>query len=245
MKDRLVICGCVLCVLSICFLSVTPDTQARRRFDPDQLQHAKENSSVNPDAIREQIEASGANRDSTLSREEQIQSLRNKNGNTGGRSSSMSASAIKIPSGTHIMVKLDTALDSSEMGKGEQFTAKLQGNLVVDGVLMAADGSKVYGKITESERARNTLGTSVIEFTLTGMLIENQMRSIESSHIKVESQGSGRLHTKASIDANETVEFSIGEPGSTIDTTATISDPDKKVNDRANERHEGRRHRRE
>lgn len=144
------------------------------------------------------------------------------------------------------MVKLDKALDSKDMGEGDQFTCRLEVDLVVDSVLLAPGDSKVFGSIVTSTLARKAAGTSVLEFKLVGITIDKQMRSIESNLIRVESEKSGRLQASAGIDADTVVEFSIGEEGSDVDryNTQTISGPDKKGTDRVDERRNSRKKRR-
>ncbi len=244
MKKCLVIYGVLCCVISAGIWSVATDAWAGRRFNSEDVQKQLESAGVNPDEIRKELE-SGSNTGGSQTREERLEALRNQNGSADSGTYGKSATDVKIPTRTHVMAKLDKTLDSSEMGEGEQFTGRLQGDLVVDNFLLSSSGSKVYGTIVTSTRARNAAGTSVIEFKLVGILIDNQMRSIESSRIKVESEKSGRLQASASIEADTVIEFSIGEVGSDVGGGETISGPDKKATDRVEERQNSRRHRRD
>lgn len=240
MKTYFIICSCLFCIVMGGAWGITGDAQARR---------------MNPEDIKKQLEESGVNADGSQTREERLEALRNQKGlpeadvdqGYGAKSNRKDASEVKIPSGTRVMVRLDESLSSAEIGEGEQFTGKLDADLVVDGVLLASSGSKVYGTIVTSTRARNVAGTSVLEFMLVGMNIDSQMRSIESNQIKVESKKSGRLHASAAIDTDEVIEFSIGEVGSGVESsgTETIAGPDKKATDRIDERRNSRRHRRD
>lgn len=244
MKKCLAIYGTLICVMSVGLLSVSSDTWAGRRFSQEDIQKQMESAGVDPDEIRNELESSSSTGGSQT-RQERLEEMRNQNGGTTGGSSMKNVSDVKIPANTQVMAKLDKTLDSSDVGEGEQFSGRLQGDLVVDRVLLSSSGSKVYGTIVTSTRGRNVADTSVLEFKLVGILIDNQMRSIESSRIKVESEKSGRLQASASIDADTVVNFKIGEQGSNVDGVEIISGPDKKATDRVEERQSSRRHRRD
>ena len=244
MKKSLTIYGALIFLVSVGIFSVVSDSSAGRRFNSEDIQKQMESAGVDPDEIRKELE-SGSSTGGSQTRQERLEELRNQSGGETGGSYIKNASDVKIPANTQIMAKLDNTLDSSDIGEGEQFSARLQGDLVVDRVLLSSSGSKVYGTIVTSTRGRNVADTSVLEFKLVGILIDNQMRSIESSRIKVESEKSGRLQASASIDADTVVNFKIGEEGSNVDGVETISGPDKKATDRVEERQSSRRHRRD
>lgn len=240
MRPYLILYGCLFFIMTIGISCFTLDAEARR---------------LNPEDIQKQMEEAGVNPEDGQTREEMIEALRNQRGAVEGgageayasKSKSKNASDIKIPTGTQIMVKLDKELDSSETGEGEQFTGKLEADLVVDDFQLASRGGKVFGTITQSTRARNVAGTSVLEFMLVGIMIDNQMRSIESNHVRVESKKSGRLQASASIGTDQIIDFNIGEAGSGVENsgTKTLTGPDKKATDRVGERRNSRRERRD
>ena len=240
MTNRLVNYGCLFCIVSIGILTISSDAWSSRRF--------------NQEDIQKQMGGLGASAQGEQTQQERLESLRGQRGNYNAGTNSQyvqepkkkSAADVKIPPGTHVKVKLDKALSTSDVKEGEPFTGRLEGNLNIDSFLLASSGGKVYGTIVKSEEARNVAGTSILEFKLTGVTIDKQVRSIESNHTRVESKKSGRVQAKASIEAGKVVDFNIGELGSDIGNygTQTIGGEDKKVSDRVEERHNSRRHRR-
>lgn len=236
MKNRLIVYG-GLCLIVAAGVWSTPSEARERRFSRDD--------------VEKELQAAGVDVDDDQSREERIQALKDERGidddERAEKSDRKAAADVKIPAGTRVMVTLDETLDSAKIGKGEQFTGKLKADLVVKDSLVASTGTKVYGKIVTSTRARNAFGTSVLEFKLTELMRGNQMRAIESNLTRVESEKSGRLQANAVIEADTAVEFRIGEAGSDMDPykTQTITGPDKKAPDRVEERRNTRRGRRD
>lgn len=100
---------------------------------------------------------------------------------------------ISVPAGTILMVRTQETLDTRKQGAGHKFTAKLEGDLVVDGTVAAPSGSIVYGQISEAKQSGRLVGKSEMALTFTGLMINNQIRQISSGEIKaVASSTSGR-----------------------------------------------------
>jgi len=89
-----------------------------------------------------------------------------------------------VPAGTRIVVTLSQALDSSKVKEGHKFTAALESALVVDGVIIAASGSTVYGVVHESKSSGRLAGSSSILFSLTDIKVNDQMKPIKTSGIQ-------------------------------------------------------------
>lgn len=235
MKNRWYVYG-GLCLLVTAGLWATPSEARERGF--------------NRADVEKNLAEAGVEVDDGQSKEDRLEALRDQHDmEDDGRSAESdqrAAADTKIPPGTRVMMALDETLDSAENGAGEQFTGKLKTKLIVDGYTLAPSGSKLYGKIITSTRARNALGTSVLEFKLTGLMIDNQLRSIDSNLIRVESDKSGRMQANASMEAGKELEFTIGEAGSDMSRykTQTIAGPDTKAPDRVEERRGTRKGRR-
>lgn len=100
---------------------------------------------------------------------------------------------VSVPAGTSLMVRTQQMLDSSRQGSGYKFVAKLEGDLVAGGKVVAPKGSSVYGQINESKQAGRLAGRSEMTIIFTGIMINNQIVPIRSGEVKtVSSTSSGR-----------------------------------------------------
>lgn len=88
------------------------------------------------------------------------------------------------PAGTHIMVKLESALDSRQHKAGHKFTAVLEGDIVADGKVIAPRGTTVYGQLTDAKKSGRLAGQSEMQITLTHILINNQLHPVVTSGVK-------------------------------------------------------------
>lgn len=104
-----------------------------------------------------------------------------------------SSAGVAVPAGTILMVRTQQILDSSRQGSGYKFVAKLEGDLVAGGNVVAPSGSSVYGQINESKQAGRLAGRSEMVIIFTGLMINNQIIPIRSGEVKaVSSTTSGR-----------------------------------------------------
>jgi hypothetical protein len=104
-----------------------------------------------------------------------------------------SSAKVSVPAGTVLMVRTQQVLDSGKQGSGYKFVAKLEGDLVAGGTVVAPRGSSVYGQINESRQAGRLAGRSEMVIIFTGLMINNQIIPIRSGEVKaVSSTTSGR-----------------------------------------------------
>ncbi len=92
--------------------------------------------------------------------------------------------SVTVHAGTHLMVKLDSALDSRQHKAGHKFTASIEGDLVVNGTVVAPHGSKVYGQLADSKKSGRLAGRSEMQIGLTHIMINNQLKPIVTSGVK-------------------------------------------------------------
>lgn len=95
--------------------------------------------------------------------------------------------AVTVPAGTSFLVRLSQTLSSDQLSAGHRFTARLEADLVADGQVVAARGSTVYGRITQAKKSRRASGTASIAFTLTDIMIDNQLKPIVTDEVGGES----------------------------------------------------------
>ena len=90
---------------------------------------------------------------------------------------------VTIPAGTSLLVKLDTAVSSSDK-PGTKFSGVLQGDLTGDGVPVIKAGSAVYGEVTESKSAKRVRGKAEVTFALNQVRINGQLVPIVTQPIE-------------------------------------------------------------
>ena len=112
---------------------------------------------------------------------------------------SQSKESINIPEGTRLILKLDNPINTAKDKKGSVVTAVLDIDLVVDGKVIAPQGSKVYGKVLES-RGGKILGGQKLIVQFTDLMINNQLTPILTDPIGVET-GAGNTVKKIGAGA--------------------------------------------
>jgi hypothetical protein len=91
---------------------------------------------------------------------------------------------VTVPAGTRIMVETIDALDSSRQKAGHRFRAKLAGDMVVDGKVVAPGGSILYGILAEAKKSRRAVGRAELVLTFTDITINGQLVPIHTSAIQ-------------------------------------------------------------
>jgi hypothetical protein len=100
---------------------------------------------------------------------------------------------VTAPAGTHLMVQMTQTINSRQHSVGQQFTAVLEGDMVVNGTVIAPHGTRVYGRLIQAKQAGRVAGRSAMTIELTQMLINNQRKPIQTSNVQaVASSGSAR-----------------------------------------------------
>jgi hypothetical protein len=92
--------------------------------------------------------------------------------------------AVTVPAGTHMMVRMTDTVNSRTHGEGHKFTAELEGDLVVGDTVVAPRGTKIYGQLTKSEQAGRLRGRSKMTITFTHLMINGQLKPIQTSNIQ-------------------------------------------------------------
>ena len=92
--------------------------------------------------------------------------------------------AVTVPVGTRIMVETIDMLDSSRQKAGHRFRAKLTGDLVVEGKVVAPGGSILYGILAEAKKSRRAVGKASLVLTFTDITINGQLVPIQTSAIQ-------------------------------------------------------------
>jgi hypothetical protein len=96
--------------------------------------------------------------------------------------------AVVVPAGTKLLVRMAQDIDSKRQKAGHKFTAKLEGDLVSGGVVVAPNGSTVYGVLAEAKSSGRLAGQSELTTVLTDIMINNQLMPIATSAVKAVSE---------------------------------------------------------
>ena len=114
--------------------------------------------------------------------------------------------SITIPAGTRLMVKLDKPINTAQNKAGSIFTAVLENDLIVEGKVIAPNGSQVYGKVIESRGGR-VLGAQKLTFQFTDLMINNELIPILTDPLGVEG---GKGNTAKMVGAGALIGSAFG-----------------------------------
>ena len=93
---------------------------------------------------------------------------------------------VTIPSGTLLTVRLDEALSSERNQQGDTFRATLDSPVVVDGMVIAERGSRVEGRVVETDKGGRVQGLARLAVALTSFT------SSDGQKIKVQTESFAR-----------------------------------------------------
>jgi hypothetical protein len=98
---------------------------------------------------------------------------------------------VYVPAGTRILVRMIDSIDSSKQKAGDRFSASLETNLVVDDMVVAPRGTKVYGRLTSASSAGRMKGSSELTLELTDIVIKGTAYPLLTSTYEVKGKGEG------------------------------------------------------
>lgn len=84
--------------------------------------------------------------------------------------SAPAASTVSVPAGTTLLVRMMDGASSNDT-KGKRFTTTLEGDLIINGQMVAKAGTKVYGRVENAERAGRYRGQSMLDLRLTELTV--------------------------------------------------------------------------
>jgi hypothetical protein len=98
---------------------------------------------------------------------------------------------VTVPAGTQLLVRMIDSVDSSKNSVGSRFTASLETNVEVGGVVVAPAGSKVFGRLAQAKEAGRVAGKSQLQLELTEIVIGGTAYPVFSSDYQVSGKNSG------------------------------------------------------
>jgi hypothetical protein len=102
-----------------------------------------------------------------------------------------STKKIYVPAGTRILIRTIDSIDSTKQKTGDRFTASLETNLVVDNIVVAPRGTKVYGRLVSAESAGRMKGSSELTLELTDIAIKGTAYPLLTSTYEIKGKGEG------------------------------------------------------
>jgi len=103
---------------------------------------------------------------------------------------------VTVPAGTPILVRMLDTVDSSKNPPGSRFTAVLETNLVVNGVVVVPQGNTIYGQLVQAKQAGRATGSSELQLQLTTIVVRGTGYPILTSDYQVKGSSGGKRSAK-------------------------------------------------
>jgi len=97
-----------------------------------------------------------------------------------------------IPSGSILRVRLNESLSSKKNQTGQSFETVLEEDLVVDGHLLAPEGSRVTGYIKDAQKSGKVKGRAAMSLTLTDIAVGDETYDIDSNTLNFEADSTAK-----------------------------------------------------
>ncbi|MGD0793217.1 MAG: hypothetical protein ABR920_15730 [Terriglobales bacterium] len=98
-------------------------------------------------------------------------------------SQSLIPSATKLPEGTPIPVRLESALSSASSHAGDTFSATIDEPVVIDGQTLVARGTPATGRVLEAKPSGGSLEPGYLRIVLVSLNVGGRLVMIETSSI--------------------------------------------------------------
>jgi hypothetical protein len=96
---------------------------------------------------------------------------------------------VQVPAGAVLEVRLAESLSTSSNESGDRFETILDQDLIVDGEVVARQGTLVRGRLLESVESGKVKGRARMELTLTHIDLGGEQRLIRTNSIALEAEG--------------------------------------------------------
>lgn len=115
-------------------------------------------------------------------------------GDSGSTASSTRAAktAVVVPAGTTLTVRLGEALGSKISSSGQSFTATLASPVAVGGETVIPSGAEARGTVTDAKALGRFKGGAVLQITLNSIKVNGVEHSIDTSAVTRSAKGKGK-----------------------------------------------------
>lgn len=109
-----------------------------------------------------------------------------------GSAAAQNRNKVTMPAGTRILIRTIDPIDTTKQKTGYRFTASLETNLQVDGVVVAPRGTTVYGRLAQASAAGRMSGSSQLTLELTDIVLNGTPYPLLTSTYEVKGKGEGK-----------------------------------------------------
>ncbi|HUV12272.1 MAG TPA: hypothetical protein VMY18_01450 [Acidobacteriota bacterium] len=100
--------------------------------------------------------------------------------------------AVEVPSGTSIQVRLAQPLSSKTNQSGQTFETTLENDLVVDGQLVAPEGSRLMGTVVDAKASGKVKGRAQMSITLSQLLVDSDSYDLDTGTLSFEADSTAK-----------------------------------------------------
>ena len=101
-----------------------------------------------------------------------------------------------VPSGTALKVRLNESLSSKSNQAGDFFETVLEEDLIVDGHLLASEGSRITGMVKDAEKSGKVKGRARMSLALTEIAVGDETYDVDSNTLKFEAKSTAKRDAK-------------------------------------------------
>ena len=112
-----------------------------------------------------------------------------------------------LPSGTALRVRLNESLSSKKNQSGDFFETVLEDDLIVDGNLLASEGSRVTGFVKDAQKSGKVKGRARMALSITEIIVGDETYDIDSNTLKFEAKSTTTRDAKRTGIVGYTVFF--------------------------------------
>ena len=97
---------------------------------------------------------------------------------------------LTVPTGTLILVRLQTDVSSATAKQGDRFQAFLDQDIAANGRMIVGKGARVYGLVTEVDNGSKMKGKALLSVELTDIQIGGQVVSVKTQPLQAQGEAS-------------------------------------------------------
>jgi hypothetical protein len=107
-------------------------------------------------------------------------------------SDTVPGSAVTVPAGQSLLVRMIDGVDSSKNRVGDVFHASLETDLTVNDTIVARKGTDIYGRLANAQEAGHISGSAELQLELTRIVIDGKDYPVVSSDYTLQGKGRGK-----------------------------------------------------
>ena len=105
---------------------------------------------------------------------------------TATKQQSKAQANVIVPSGTRLVIRTSSNIDSKKHKAGHRFRGQLEGAIVIDGITVAPRGTVIHGKIVQASQGGRMVGSSDMAIEFTDIMLDEQLFEIATEDLKAQ-----------------------------------------------------------